>query len=53
MKQVAGYGHFRPMAIAAEVLCTRWSVLVPREMYAGSMRCNDLRNGVPTLLTSI
>src|SRR5215470_17663157 len=49
MKQVAGYGQFCPLAMAAEVLCTRWTVLVLREMYAGSTRFNELRKGVPLM----
>jgi len=49
MKQVAGYGQFCPVAMAAEVLCTRWTVLVLREMYAGSTRFNELRRGMPLM----
>jgi len=49
MKQVAGYGQFCPVAMAAEVLCTRWTMLVLREMYAGSTRFNELRRGVPLM----
>ena len=49
MKQVVGYGQFCPVAMAAEVLCTRWTVLVLREMYAGSTRFNELRRGVPLM----
>jgi hypothetical protein len=26
MKKVGGYGQFCPVAMAAEVLCTRWTV---------------------------
>lgn len=35
--------------MAAEVLCTRWTVIVLREMIAGSTRFNDLRRGVPRM----
>ena len=49
MKQLAGYGQFCPVAMAAEVLCTRWTMLVLREMYAGSTRFNELRRGVPLM----
>jgi DNA-binding HxlR family transcriptional regulator len=49
MKQISGYGQFCPVAMAAEVLCTRWTVLVLREMYAGSTRFNELRRGVPLM----
>lgn len=45
----ASYGQFCPVAMAAEVLCTRWTVVVLREMFAGSTRFNDLRRGVPRM----
>jgi DNA-binding HxlR family transcriptional regulator len=45
----ASYGQFCPVAMAAEVLCTRWTVVVLREMIAGSTRFNDLRRGVPRM----
>lgn len=48
MKQ-AGYGQFCPVAMAAEVLCTRWTIILLREMIAGSTRFNDLRRGVPRM----
>jgi DNA-binding HxlR family transcriptional regulator len=35
--------------MAAEVLCTRWTTLVLREMLMGSTRFNDLRRGVPRM----
>jgi DNA-binding HxlR family transcriptional regulator len=35
--------------MAAEVLCTRWTVVLLREMIAGSTRFNDLRRGVPRM----
>ena len=49
MKEVGGYGQFCPLAMAAEVLCTRWTMLILREMCAGSTRFNDLRKGVPLM----
>ncbi|HEY6254601.1 MAG TPA: helix-turn-helix domain-containing protein [Xanthobacteraceae bacterium] len=49
MKKAGGYGQFCPVAMAAEVLCTRWTVLVLREMCAGSTRFNELRRGVPLM----
>ena len=45
----ASYKQFCPVAMAAEVLCTRWTVVVLREMIAGSTRFNDLRRGVPRM----
>lgn len=43
------YGQFCPVAMAAEILCTRWTILVLRELGAGSTRFNDLRRGVPRM----
>lgn len=45
----AGYSQFCPVAMAAEILCTRWTMLVIRELLAGSTRFNDLRRGVPKM----
>ena len=45
----AGYKQFCPLAMAAEVLCTRWTMVLLREMIAGSTRFNDLRRGVPRM----
>jgi DNA-binding HxlR family transcriptional regulator len=43
------YKQFCPVAMSAEVLCTRWTVVVLREMLAGSTRFNELRRGVPRM----
>jgi DNA-binding HxlR family transcriptional regulator len=37
------------VALAAEVLCTRWTMVLVRELVAGSTRFNDLRRGVPRM----
>jgi DNA-binding HxlR family transcriptional regulator len=49
MEERAGYGQFCPVSMAAEILCTRWTVLVIRELLCGSRRFNDLRRGVPRM----
>jgi DNA-binding HxlR family transcriptional regulator len=41
--------QFCPVAMAAEILCTRWTVVLLREMMAGSTRFNDFRRGVPRM----
>ena len=41
------YGQFCPVAMAAELLCTRWTILIIRELLAGTTRFNDLRRGNP------
>lgn len=44
-----GYGQFCPVAKAMELLDERWTVLVVRELLAGSTHFNDLRRGVPRM----
>ena len=44
-----GYGQFCPLAKAAEVLCERWTMILVRELSAGSRRFNDLRRGLPLM----
>jgi len=46
---VASYKQFCPVAMAAEILCTRWTVVLLRELIAGSSRFNELRRGVPRM----
>ena len=41
------YGQFCPVAMAAEILCSRWTIPILREMLCGSTRFNELRKGVP------
>jgi len=43
------YKQFCPVSMAAEVLCTRWTIVLLRELLAGSSRFNDLRRGVPRM----
>ena len=43
------YKQFCPVAMAAEILCRRWTVVLLREFIAGSTRFNDLRRGVPRM----
>ena len=43
------YKQFCPVAMAAEILCTRWTIVVLRELIAGSTRFNDLRRGLPRM----
>lgn len=43
------YRQFCPVAMAAEVLGARWTIVLLRELVAGSTRFNDLRRGVPRM----
>lgn len=45
----ASYKQFCPVAMAAEVLCTRWTIVLLRELVAGSTRFNELRRCVPRM----
>src|SRR6201988_831430 len=45
----SGYNQFCPVAMAAEVLGARWTLLLLRELVSGSTRFNDLRRGVPRM----
>lgn len=49
MDNSGGYGQFCPVSMASEILCTRWTMLVVRELLCGTTRFNDLRRGVPRM----
>ncbi|WP_144300078.1 winged helix-turn-helix transcriptional regulator [Elioraea rosea] len=49
MDEKGSYDQFCPVAMAAEILCSRWTILVLREMLAGTTRFNELRRGVPRM----
>ena len=43
------YHQFCPVAMASEILCTRWTLLILRELLMGSTRFNELRRGLPRI----
>ena len=45
----SSYKQFCPVAMAAEILGARWTLVLVRELVAGSTRFNDLRRGVPRM----
>ena len=47
------YGQFCPVAKAMELLDERWTMLLVRELVAGSERFNDLRRGLPRMSPSL
>lgn len=49
MNPADSYRQFCPVAMAAEVFCTRWTPLILRELVSGSTRFNDLRRGMPRI----
>lgn len=46
MSVKTSYGQFCPLAMAAEFLCKRWTMLVLRELLLGSVSFNDISRGV-------
>src|SRR5438874_2351363 len=50
---IGSYKQFCPAAMAAETLCTRWTMVLLRELIAGSTRFNELRRGVPRMSPSL
>lgn len=46
---MSSYGQFCPVAKAMEVLDERWTLLVVRELLAGSSHFNELRRGNPKM----
>ena len=48
-----GFGQFCPVALASEVLTQRWTLLVVRELLAGSTHFNDIRRGVPRISATL
>ena len=53
MSKRQGYGQFCPISRASEILTTRWSPLVVRELYFGSTRFADLRRGLPRISSAL
>ncbi len=49
MKEKKGYGQYCPLAMSAEILCNRWTMLVVRELLEGSTGFNEIRRGVPLM----
>ena len=45
----SGYNQFCPVSMAAEIICSRWTLLVLRELVMGSTRFNALRRGLPSM----
>ena len=43
------YGQFCPLAQATQLLCERWTLIIVRELIAGSTRFNELQKGVPLM----
>lgn len=53
MAKADGYRQFCPVALAAELLAERWTLLVVRELLCGSTRFGELRRGLPRISTAL
>ena len=47
------YGQFCPVAMASELLATRWTLVILGEMLSGSTRFNEIRHGVPRMSSAL
>lgn len=50
---MSSYGQFCPLVQAAQLLCERWTLIVVRELIAGSTRFNEIQKGVPRMSPSL
>src|ERR1044072_871895 len=48
-----GYDQFCPIAKAAEVVATRWTPLILRELMANNRSFNDIYRGVPLISKAV
>lgn len=53
MSKAPSYGQYCPLSMAAEILCTRWTMLVMRELVFGYTSFNDISRGVPRMSRSL
>lgn len=53
MTSRTGYGQYCPIAVAAEVLCERWTPLVIRALCCGATRYTEIRQSVPRMSTAL
>lgn len=51
--EASRYGQFCPVAMAAELLATRWTLVLLGEMLSGSTRFNEIRRGVPRMSSAL
>jgi DNA-binding HxlR family transcriptional regulator len=49
----ASYGQFCPVAKAAEIVATRWTPLILREVMTGAHSFNDIHRGVPLISRAV
>ena len=47
------YGQYCPLAITAELLCQRWTLLVISRLIDGCTRFNEIHRGLPQISPSL
>ena len=48
-----GYGQYCPLALGAELLCQRWTLLVVSRILDGCTRFNEIHRGLPRISPSL
>jgi len=49
----SGYGQYCPLALAAELLCRRWMLLVISRLFDGCTLFNEIHRGLPRISPSL
>ena len=47
------YGQYCPLALAVELLCERWTLLVVSRLIDGCSQFNEIHRGVPRISPSL
>jgi DNA-binding HxlR family transcriptional regulator len=48
-----GYGQYCPLALAVELLCERWTLLIVSRLIDGCTQFNAIHRGVPRISPSL
>lgn len=52
-RQSSTYGQYCPLALAAELLCRRWTILVISRLLDGCRTFNEIHRGIPKISPSL
>lgn len=52
-KKSSSYGQYCPLALAAEILCRRWTILIISRIIDGCTTFNEIHQGVPKISPSL
>lgn len=53
VKKSASYGQYCPLALASELLCRRWTILVISRILDGCRTFNEIHRGIPRISASL